>query len=95
MCGLLSQIVRDSYKDIILLLILLYFPVGGRESHQFTTRFEGNIGSNLNNIEPMVNGVGGGDDDQGFASPAVLRSLKNIRREREVVVDIEGRNVIR
>ena len=43
----------------------------------------------------MVNGVGGGDDDQGFASPAVLRSLKNIRREREVVVDIEGRNVIR
>ena len=52
----------------------------------------------MNSIDPMVNGVGGDDDDndlRGFASPAVIRSLKNIRREREVVVDMEGRNVIR
>ena len=50
----------------------------------------------MDSIEPMVNGVGvGNDDERGFASPAVIRSLKNIRREREVVVDMEGRNVIR
>ena len=70
-------------------LIEKYFPASGREreergesgAEQFTTRFQSSSSY----------------DSDSSVPPAVMRSLRNIRKDgrRDVVVDIAGRNNVR
>jgi len=62
----------------------------GRELHPFTTRQHHQ--NNETETETVPCEI---DNNIDRVPPAVIRSLKNIRKEREVIVDIEGRNVIR
>ena len=59
------------------------------ESLQFTTSLHSPDPANLRGPEVSC----GGSEAGSSVPPAVIRSLRNIRRE--VVVDLEGRNVLR